>query len=110
MGRHHLTTLVPGLQLFMFGFLFRLCSLDLRATSRDRPVHINPCLRICHIQFRGQVDEGEINARSPLQMTLVHADETTTLLAAGTDESGLIGPMRHLHGLGFVFLSVKRHG
>jgi len=60
------------------------------------------------IRLRGQVDESEINARSPLQMTVVQADQAATLLAVGTDQSGLIGLMRHLRGLGLVLLSVNR--
>jgi hypothetical protein len=60
------------------------------------------------IQCGGQVDKGEINAGSPLQMTVVQADQAATLLTVGTDQSGLIGLMRHLHGLGFVLLSVNR--
>ena len=60
------------------------------------------------IQLRGQVAEDEINAMSPLQMTVTRAVATSTLLAVSTDQSGLIGLMRHLHGLGFVFLSVQR--
>jgi hypothetical protein len=54
------------------------------------------------------VDEDEINAMSPLQMTVIRTDVAATLLTVGTDQSGLIGLMRHLHGLRFVFLSVKR--
>jgi hypothetical protein len=61
-----------------------------------------------HIQLRGQVDEGEINAMSPLQMTVQRADTTATLFTVRTDQSGLIGLMRHLHGLGFVLVSVSR--
>jgi hypothetical protein len=60
------------------------------------------------IQLRGQVDENEINAMSPLQMTVKRVDAASTLLTVYTDQSGLIGLMRHLHGLGFVFLFVKR--
>jgi hypothetical protein len=59
------------------------------------------------IQLRGQVDEDEINAMSPLQMTVKQMDAASTLLIVSTDQSGLIGLMRHLHSLGFVFLSVK---
>ena len=59
-----------------------------------------------HIQLRGQVDEGDINATSPLQMTVVRVDQAATLFSVCTDQSGLIGLMRHLHGLGFVFLSI----
>jgi hypothetical protein len=60
------------------------------------------------IQLRGRVDEAEINAMSPLQLTVKEVDVASTLLTVNTDQSGLIGLMRHLHGLGFVFLSVKR--
>jgi hypothetical protein len=60
------------------------------------------------IQLRGRVDEAEINAMSPLQLTVKEVDIASTLLTVNTDQSGLIGLMRHLHGLGFVFLSVKR--
>jgi hypothetical protein len=60
------------------------------------------------IQLRGQVDEGEINAMGPLQMTVVRVDTASTLLTVHTDQAGLIGLMRHLHGSGFVILSVSR--
>ena len=61
-----------------------------------------------HIQLRGRVDEDEINTMSPLQMTVKERNAVSTLLTINTDQSGLIGLMRHLHGLGFVFLSVER--
>jgi hypothetical protein len=60
------------------------------------------------IRLRGQLDEGEINAGSPLHMTVVQADGTTTLSAVHTDQSGLVGLLRHLHGRGFDLLSVSR--
>lgn len=60
-----------------------------------------------HIRVRGQVDEVEINAMSPLQMTVEQVETAVTLLTVCTDQSGLIGLMRHLHGQGFIFLSVK---
>jgi hypothetical protein len=60
-----------------------------------------------HIQLRGQVDEDEINAMSPFQMTVERVDQAATLFTVCTDQSGLVGLMRHLHGLGFVFLSVN---
>jgi hypothetical protein len=37
----------------------------------------------------------------------VRGDQAATLFTVCTDQSGLIGLMRHLHGLGFVFLSVN---
>ena len=58
------------------------------------------------IQLRGPVDIDELNALTPLRMTRVRAEATTTLVTMSTDQAGLIGLMRHLHGLGFQFLSV----
>ena len=60
------------------------------------------------IQLSGQVNESEINALGPLQMRVEKAEASATWLITHTDQSGLIGVMRHLHGLGFVFLSVNR--
>lgn len=65
-----------------------------------------PCLY--QIEVRGQVSESDLNAMSPLRTTVVHVDAAATLLTIHTDQSGLIGLLRHLHGLGFVFLSVHR--
>jgi hypothetical protein len=61
-----------------------------------------------HIEVRGQVDENDLNANSPLQMTVVRGNTATTLFTICADQSGLIGLMRHLHGRGFVLLSVIR--
>jgi hypothetical protein len=60
------------------------------------------------IQLRGQVSENEINALGPLPMTVEKAAAQATWFTIHTDQSGLIGLMRHLHGLGLVFLSVDR--
>jgi hypothetical protein len=60
------------------------------------------------IQVCGQVDISEINALGPVAMTVERVQPTATMLAVYTDQSGLIGLMRHLHGLRFVFLSVSR--
>jgi hypothetical protein len=65
-----------------------------------------------HVEVRGQVDEKTFNATSPLQMTVVRVDAdeehpyAATLFTIRTDQSGLIGLIRHLHGRGFVLLSV----
>jgi hypothetical protein len=58
------------------------------------------------IQLRGQVDEAEINATSPLPMMMKWGDTTATLFVTSTDQSGLIRLMRHLHKQGFVFLAL----
>lgn len=60
------------------------------------------------IKLYGQVSETEINALSPLQMTVEQTGPNGTLLSLSTDQSGLVGILRHLHGLGFVFLSIVR--
>ena len=60
------------------------------------------------IQLSGQVSESEINALGPLPMTVEKNEAEASWFTILTDQSGLIGLMRHLHGLGFVFLSVDR--
>jgi hypothetical protein len=68
-----------------------------------------------HIQVRGRVQERTLNAHSPLHMKVVPGDadrddalESTTV-AICADQSGLIGLIRHLHGHGFLILSVCRN-
>lgn len=71
-----------------------------------------PC--IYQIEVRGQVDESDLNAMSPLQTTVVRADtneerpNAATQLTVHADQSGLIGLIRHLHGRGLVLLSLTR--
>jgi hypothetical protein len=48
-------------------------------------------VRIYKIQIHGQVKEGE----------------DSTFIAVRTDQSGLVGLVRHLHGLGLVLLSMS---
>ncbi len=61
-----------------------------------------------HILIAGQVAQEEINAMSPLQITLERIDVAATLFSICTDQSGLIGLLRHLHARGLVLLSVHR--
>jgi hypothetical protein len=61
-----------------------------------------------HIAVRGRVDGGELNAMSPHEMRVIQADAAATLFTVHTDQSGLVGLLRHLHGRGFVLLSVTR--
>jgi hypothetical protein len=65
-------------------------------------------IRTFHIQVQGQVDECTFNATSPFRVSVVQTDADVTLFAVHTDQSGLIGLMRHLHGHGFAILSVCR--
>jgi hypothetical protein len=60
------------------------------------------------IEVEGRVDADVFNAASPLHVSVLRDDPRATLLAAQTDQSGLIGLLRHLHGQGFVLKSVCR--
>ena len=60
------------------------------------------------IELRGQVCAGEINAAGPLQVEVTQVKPSSTRLALSTDQSGLVGLVSYLHGLGFVILSLKR--
>ena len=60
-----------------------------------------------HLRLRGRLTADDLNAMSPLAVTVEKSEAATTLLSVYTDQSGLIGILRHLHGLGCVFLSVS---
>jgi hypothetical protein len=60
------------------------------------------------IEVQGRVAANDLNALSPLQMTVLRAEAAATRLAIHTDQAGLIGLLRHLHGSGFVILSMSR--
>ncbi len=62
------------------------------------------------IQIDGRVDGNELNALSPLEIRVERVDAESTWLSVLTDQSGLFGLMRHLHGHGFLLLSVHREG
>ena len=59
-----------------------------------------------HITVQDSVNENDLNQMSPLKMTDVRVEKTTTQFTVYTDQSGLIGLLRHLHGRGFVLLSI----
>ncbi len=61
---------------------------------------------IYHIWLRGQLDEAEINARSPFPIVVIQVENTATQFEICTDQSGLLGLLRYLHTLGFAFLSI----
>jgi menaquinone-dependent protoporphyrinogen oxidase len=59
------------------------------------------------IQVRGRVDLADLNAGSPVQMQAAGAEATATRLAVETDQSGLIGLIRHLNGRGVLITAVN---
>ncbi|MFN2195337.1 MAG: hypothetical protein ACK2UW_04355 [Anaerolineales bacterium] len=63
-------------------------------------------IRQFRIRILGQVEEAELNARSPLYLKVASSDKNATDLALEADQAGVIGVLRHLHGLGFVLLSL----
>ncbi len=61
------------------------------------------------ILLRGQVSESEINVQGPLQVKVPQAGPRCTQLVFTSDQSGLVGLIGYLHGLGFIILSVERN-
>lgn len=61
--------------------------------------------RIYHIQLDGYVNEDAINASSPIETTVMQVG-TSTQCTVSTDQSGLIGLLRHFHARGLVLLSI----
>lgn len=61
---------------------------------------------VYQIQVRGQVEAGDILLISPPGLAVEQIGVAKTLLTVCTDQSGLVGLIRHLHGLGLVLLSV----
>lgn len=61
-----------------------------------------------HIQVRGRVKVDEINATGPFELRVEQTNKESTQFTIRTDQSGLIGLLRHLNGRGFVLLSVTR--
>lgn len=65
------------------------------------------------IEVAGWVDGDDLNAMGPLQIQMVRGEAggdpvEATLFSVCTDQSGLIGLLRHLHARGLVLLSVRR--
>ncbi len=59
------------------------------------------------IRVRGQVEEEDLNAASPLRLTVKQVEDAIALITIQTDQSGMVGLIRHLHGLGLLILSVN---
>jgi hypothetical protein len=58
------------------------------------------------IRLCGRIAPAELNAISPLELIAVQTDRVATLFSVRTDQSGLIGLLRHLHARGLELLSV----
>lgn len=60
------------------------------------------------VEVKGQLDAGDLVKRSPLELVVVCASTTVTLFTFCTDQSGLLGMLRYLHGRGLVLQSIFR--
>ena len=62
------------------------------------------------IELAGRMDEKELTEASPFQMTLLRQSPEATLFGVRTDQAGLIGLLRYLHGRGLRLLAVSSNG
>jgi hypothetical protein len=60
------------------------------------------------IELQGHLDENDLSLTGPLVLQLLRRESGSTLFTVRTDQSGLIGLLRHLHGRGLVLLSLNR--
>jgi hypothetical protein len=69
----------------------------------DQPAH-------CAIKIQGNAGDGLAEWFGPLTSTRIDDGDPPTTLLSGivTDQAGLVGLIRRLHGLGIVLLSVER--
>lgn len=62
---------------------------------------------VYRVLVHGQLDESDLNASSPIATTVASVSNNTSELTVETDQSGVMGVLRHLHGLGFAIISVQ---
>jgi hypothetical protein len=59
------------------------------------------------LEVRGQMDQQDLKATSPVQMMAVRVDAVSMRFTVRTDQSGILGLIRYLHGRGLALLSVS---
>lgn len=62
------------------------------------------------IEIQGKVRSEQLTVGGPLNVHVTRIADETSSLVVRTDQAGMIGLMRHLHGQGFVILSLCRKG
>ena len=74
-----------------------------QAVGIDQPAHFA-------IKIQGNAGDGLAEWFGPLTSTRIDDSDPPTTLLSGivTDQAGLVGLIRRLHGLGVVLLSVER--
>jgi len=61
------------------------------------------------VVVRGKMNAIDLNALSPLEISVLHIEQDATLILVHTDQSGLIGFLRHLHSRGITLIAVKKY-
>jgi hypothetical protein len=59
------------------------------------------------IEVSGRIDKKDLTSKSPLRIKMLNATADSISFSINTDQSGLIGMMRYLNGLGLVLLAVN---
>jgi hypothetical protein len=62
-------------------------------------------VHLYHLTLAGQVTASEMTAFCPPGAEIERDGETYTILTVRTDQAGLVGLIRQLHGLGFELMS-----
>ena len=60
------------------------------------------------IVINGQIEGDDLSSMSPVKLVVESCGPETTRFCVRTDQSGLVGLLRHLHNLGVVLLSIRR--
>jgi hypothetical protein len=63
--------------------------------------------RSYQIRLRGQLEENFVASFCPEGTCLIHEGDTTLLANMVTDQSGIMGLLRHLHNLGCTILLLE---
>jgi hypothetical protein len=58
------------------------------------------------ITVRGRIDGDDLNAGSPLPILVERIGPDATRMKVDTDQSGLIGLLRHLHTRGITLIAI----
>jgi hypothetical protein len=83
---------------------------EVNLNAQDKELDVMQELCTYRLEIQGQVEEKNFNTMSPYRITDVRASPDATLFTIYSDQSGLVGLIRHLHQQGFVVLSIHRKG
>lgn len=75
-------------------------------TAQRRNSMIDTCTY--QVEISGRIDEEDLKSMCPPQVNMIRVEPTGICFSIFTDQSGLIGLLRHLHGRGVVLDSVVR--